>query len=669
MDSVRSTSGPAPAASLAPLRQVLLRVRWRLRLQAAVVGAVEGGLAGAVVLLVVTLACRLGWLPAPSLWRAAMVGGALPLAGALVRAARRISLLEVAGRVDHTHALQDRVASALQFAAAPPLPGESELLRELALRDAVAQVPIIQPARAAPWYFPPRLPLLGALLALVGLAALVRVPSPPAPSPVSQPMSQRLQVLQVEPELLAPEREEVARLLAEAERTWDETLREVALEMQRLLEQIERGELTRKEAFDRLAELEQRLMEGRGGVLEALRERLRKAGADLGRDRLAREVGRALEKDDLEKARQELERLARMARERAQLSPQKAQQRQQLAQALRTAAESVQPKDEWQDQTEAERRLRQEQALREEERRLKRHLEQHPNDEEAARRLNRVQRELDRLARERQERAEAQRELERLRRDLDRAAEELERQLQQMTPEQRKALQELARDMDRLQDEIRKLAQQHSGQGLSQARLVLGSLKQVLRRVGRTGTGPGGGPGQGSQGSGGGQQGNNPMKDFLERASGKGGGQDADVLVEGEGQGGQQGQQIMILGEGNTPILLPGLRPPGPMGQGSGRDRPGADGIGREHDPNLLGDPRRLDVRLRSTRVVGKEGAGPTRSETILGSAERGFASAPYRKVYQDYTAVAEEVMSRERVPPGYRFYVKRYFQLIKPRE
>ena len=40
-----------------------------------------------------------------------------------------------------------------------------------------------------------------------------------------------------------------------------------------------------------------------------------------------------------------------------------------------------------------------------------------------------------------------------------------------------------------------------------------------------------------------------------------------------------------------------------------------------------------------------------------------------FDEVYGDYTSVVEEVMSREHVPPGYRFYVKRYFQLIKPRE
>jgi hypothetical protein len=98
------------------------------------------------------------------------------------------------------------------------------------------------------------------------------------------------------------------------------------------------------------------------------------------------------------------------------------------------------------------------------------------------------------------------------------------------------------------------------------------------------------------------------------------------------------------------------------MGQGG--DRPGD-----QHDPNLLGNPTQIDSQRRLTRVYGKEGSGPTRSETILGAAQKGFATEPYRHVYRDYSAVSEQVMSQQRVPPGYRFYVKRYFQMIKPRE
>jgi hypothetical protein len=83
----------------------------------------------------------------------------------------------------------------------------------------------------------------------------------------------------------------------------------------------------------------------------------------------------------------------------------------------------------------------------------------------------------------------------------------------------------------------------------------------------------------------------------------------------------------------------------------------------------LFGDKTSLAAKHKDTRVEGKEGAGPSRSETILGSAEKGFSSRAYKRVYGDYSSVVEEVMTKEKVPPGYRFYIKRYFQLIKPRE
>jgi len=135
---------------------------------------------------------------------------------------------------------------------------------------------------------------------------------------------------------------------------------------------------------------------------------------------------------------------------------------------------------------------------------------------------------------------------------------------------------------------------------------------------------------------------------------------------------------MMILGgdgkDSDTRMLLP--MPMGPNGnqkgpEGDGHDLPGGhgDGIGDQHDPNLMGDATRLNGQRHETRVQGKDGAGPSRSQTILGSAEKGFATASYKRVYGDYTAVVEEVMSKEKVPPGYRFYIKRYFQLIKPRE
>jgi hypothetical protein len=93
------------------------------------------------------------------------------------------------------------------------------------------------------------------------------------------------------------------------------------------------------------------------------------------------------------------------------------------------------------------------------------------------------------------------------------------------------------------------------------------------------------------------------------------------------------------------------------------------DGIGSEHDPNLSGAASRLPSKKREVAVSGVQGQGPSRSEVIYGAAERGFAQRSYKRVYGDYSRVMEEVMDGEQIPPGMRYYVKRYFNLIKPRE
>ena len=110
-------------------------------------------------------------------------------------------------------------------------------------------------------------------------------------------------------------------------------------------------------------------------------------------------------------------------------------------------------------------------------------------------------------------------------------------------------------------------------------------------------------------------------------------------------------------------------------GGDAARDAPGdakrptaGSAAGDAHDPNLYGEATSIAARRTREEARGR-GGQPTRSETIRRSSEKGFASQSYRKVFSDYTSVAEEAIEKERVPPGYRYLVKRYFQLIRPRE
>jgi hypothetical protein len=217
--------------------------------------------------------------------------------------------------------------------------------------------------------------------------------------------------------------------------------------------------------------------------------------------------------------------------------------------------------------------------------------------------------------------------------------------------------------MRQMENEISKLSSQ------SRAQMQIAEIKEVLRRAGRSSSGDGkqglaqkdgkGNPQRGQNGKDGKGGKGEKLREFDERAGGK----DPSVMLLG-GDGKSSDQRLLL------PMPMgPNGNQPGPQGDGKDPGRDTGDGIGDQHDPNLMGDATRLNAQRHETRVQGKDGAGPSRSQTILGSAEKGFASTSYKRVYGDYTAVVEEVMSKEKVPPGYRFYIKRYFQMIKPRE
>jgi hypothetical protein len=99
--------------------------------------------------------------------------------------------------------------------------------------------------------------------------------------------------------------------------------------------------------------------------------------------------------------------------------------------------------------------------------------------------------------------------------------------------------------------------------------------------------------------------------------------------------------------------------PPGPQPSTGPGVAPGDD---------LLGLP---DYRMHASKDVALAGDPPhatgTRKQTISDAARRGFASAPYREIFEEYEPANEEVLHAENVPAGQRYIVKRYFYAIRP--
>ena len=664
------------------LRGVSGRVRLLRALRALAFYATLGGLGAALAGVLVAV----GWLGPADRTACWAMAALLAVLGAVLGALRRPSLLSVALLVDRTHPFGGRIAAGVELAAS----GSGGELGRLAVADGLARCNEIDPRRAISFTVPAH--ARSALLA--GLAALVASGlTPPGREAVRAPLAgaPRLRPLAVHEDDLGAIREVLGAL---PERPRSPAMEAEIAEINALVEALSRRELDRTETLRRLGAIAEGLREGRSGTLAATAEALAPLGRPLARSPASAPLGEALAARDLERAAAELERLS----ERVAAEPPSAAELERLREAMAAAAEALEP--------EALRRERE--ALEEQrDRLLRREEEERAMDpaERSAREAER-ERELERLRRDIEERREREEELEALRRELDELGRERDEAGGQSEAE-RAAMERAAEAMRRYADES---AGAREREELARE---IEAMRELVRRM-REGEGEGeeaGAPGGGGE-EGGGEGEGSRMDRFVLRARGEGGeggtpigtrgrageegegsageGGEGRRGAEGEapgsggeddaedGSGGRSGREMLVLGEGEDRLMLPGG---GGTGAGSepgeepseGEREGGREGSGEGADTGR-GAPGAEDASGRSgthttLRVAGAEGAGPTRSEVIRTSAARGFASRDYRDVYGDYRRHAEESLDDESIPPGYRFYVERYFQLIRPRE
>lgn len=642
-------SEPERRAKADSLRGLLVHTALRVRLQRAIdastLFAVAGlGLAGLAVALTKTDA-----LPeadaALYLWGCA----ALPLLAGLVGVLRPVRPLLVAKLIDRSHDLDDRVSNAIAFAReeAPTA------FMSAAMDDAAARASKLSPKAAMPLRLPRELVAVVGLSIGVGLLGFLEVP---------RVFEERIPFGGIDPVRLHADdidayESSLRDLLADPD-TNDE-VRAAAREFNRIIEDIADERLDREESLRRIADLERRLQRARPADAELMRESLRELGEDLRRSNLANELSAALNDADAARAEAEMRRLA----ERVRQDETRRRDLESLRRALARAAErrALDRSDDIQRREEQLNRL------------LRRQRERtQPPSERDRRLLQRRRRELDRLRRQHREAMDRQRQLERLRRELRRTAESLGQREQQRA----------ADDLERGAQDLNRMARsQMSEEDMRQLERQLRELRELIRRARQQ-------QAQGQRGRGRQGQGQGRMDRFVLRARGQGDGEGVQLGVPGQGgQQGQQGQgqgqgqegrgqgeqpQMLVLGgqgEANAILEIPGMgQQQQSGGQGGGQREPGP-GAGTGHDPTTLDDPTRTASTHRTVRVEGQQGEGPSRSEVIMSSAQRGFANRPYEETYTEYRGHAEEVLERDEVPPGYRSYVRRYFQLIRPRE
>ncbi|HEX2678283.1 MAG TPA: hypothetical protein VHM19_16630 [Polyangiales bacterium] len=463
----------------------------------------------------------------------------------------------------------------------------------------------ISPARAAPYAWPEH--TLALLLVGAGVLCLTRLP--PRVQPAVQPT-----VRLARPPLLAADDVEALRADASqlAHGPAPEAVRQTVSELNQLLDAMSKGEIDRAAALAKLhdieAQLEEQKQEG-----EEISEALRDLAKSLAGPKAARPLAEALAKANAEAARDEAQKLAQQARD-AKSDPKRMEE-------------------------------------------LQRSL------------LQRRKRELDRLDREKKNPETAQkkkhhRDLDKLDRDLNRAAENMQKGDRSSAGDD---LEQAAADLDRASQAQRGAEQaQQLAERTQEIRELLRRMRQQNAQDGQ----------QGQQGE---------MREAKSGEKGRENGMQMSRGTNGAGtprdDGQQQGQQ-QSGGKGSRPqpFTLERFRALARGGQqpGQPRNQPGGDGDSSDPSSGAPGGgkPRDSDAPPPSAanadanlRVAGQQGKGASRSEIIYEAATKGFAARDYEAVHGAYAKHADSELERDEVPGGYRFYVRRYFQLIRPRE
>lgn len=659
----------------------------RARAQRALEAMVPAGLGLGGGLVCVFLAHALVGLPEREVYVAVVLGVVAALGLVVAAALRPVDRLRLAIAVDRALGLRGRLGNALALATDP------SGLAALARRDAEARAATIDPARVLPLRRPRGLAAAALALVAAGATATLGRAAPRAHPVVSPEMTSRLLPADapaaVDPDALAALRE---RMTEARGRASSDEVRATTEAMNDLIERIAAGEIGRAEALARIAELEAGLDRGAARRAEQVRRALAEDARRMREARSTAALSRALTEGRLEDAAEALRALAE--RTRTEAPPR------ELIENLRALAQEREREARERELEEREREM--ERLLQ---RRREREARGEETPEEQERLLEQRRRELDRLRREHEARQEVERALERLHRELDDAADRMEQ-------EHRRPSEGGSDAMERAAEELsRRAREQQSAEQMRELARELERLREALREAqrsrsegGRGRDGAGQGESEGAEGEQGGREAR--LRRFVLRAGGGddgegvsigvrrpgGGGEGSEEGEQGSGEGGQRGQagrggpggeepggqgesggegQMLLLGEGGDAVLeIPGLGGRGSEGgprRGSEGEGEG-EGRGTGHDPSTLDEASARLAGGRSVRVGGEPGDGPSRSQVIRSASSRGFASRDYERVYGDYASHAEEAIERDRVPPGYRAYVERYFELIRPR-
>jgi hypothetical protein len=498
----------------------------------------------------------------------------------------------------------------------------------------------------------------------------------------------------------------IAELHRIAKRDHLDDLEAFAKQIEQLLKDAEEGKITKEQLLEALAKAEEALNAGLEPNQEEIKKKLGELGKELQKSDITKELGAALEKNELDKAKEELQELARKL-EKSQLEKKLEELQKQLEDKNLTEQQKkdIQKKiDELkkqleQDQKELEKQLENKDLSEAEKKELQKKLEELKKEKPLTEQQKQdLQKQLEKAAeqmakqeksdqqKQEQQKQKLEQEIKRLQKQKDEAKNDKERldaerqlnkkkdELQKLDKQnddkeqsaQRQALKRLQRDMEKAAEDLQKPNKQESQDEKDEReRQASQKLKDAARETGKVDQDQ---RKQATQKKLSSQM--DDLREAMRRAKQKGNkspqdpfGRNAKNEDFGKRARGQKGSgQSWKPGQGQGQGQGQQGQPGGPGGGNGGKE------WGTGTGPDLTGDETAKSGNTKDADLEGKQGKeGSTRRQTILAAAQKGFASARYRDVYTDYQRIVEEVMRTEKLPSSYKYYVKRYFAKIHP--
>jgi len=92
-------------------------------------------------------------------------------------------------------------------------------------------------------------------------------------------------------------------------------------------------------------------------------------------------------------------------------------------------------------------------------------------------------------------------------------------------------------------------------------------------------------------------------------------------------------------------------------------------GAGRGTDPHLLGKPSERKKARDPYLMKPDEGKGKSDYFQVKSARELAKSQVDMKNIFVNYKRLAENTLYAEQIPIGYREYVRKYFENIRPEE